>query len=139
MIEQLAHIAIAVERLDDAVPFYRDRLGLVLEGYEEVPTQKVRVAILKVGSTHLELLEPTADDSPISKFLKTRGPGLHHMAFTTRNLAERLQELDQQGVALLDHAPRPGASGTEVAFLHPKASGGVLIELCAPAQPGVLP
>jgi methylmalonyl-CoA epimerase len=133
MIEDIAHIAIAVASLEQALPFYRDSLGLPLECIEEVPSQKVRVAILKVGSSHFELLEPTAPDSPISKFLESRGPGLHHVALSTSSLAERLEHLQSQGVPLIDKVPRPGAEGKQVAFLHPKASGGVLFELCAPA------
>lgn len=135
MIDEIAHIAIAVNSLDEALPFYRGTLGLQLETIEDVPTQKVRVAVLKVGSSHFELLEPTAPDSPIAKFLQTRGPGLHHVALTTSSLAERLRDLDSRGVPLIDKCPRPGAEGKEVAFLHPKASGGVLIELCAPGSP----
>lgn len=131
MIDEIAHIAIAVTSLEDALPFYRDTLGLTLEAIEEVPTQKVRVAILKVGHSHFELLEPTSEDSPISKFLQTRGPGLHHVALTTTRLAERLDVLKERSVPLIDQAPRPGAEGKEIAFLHPKASGGVLLELCA--------
>lgn len=131
MISEIAHIAIAVNSLDEALPFYRDTLGLALQTIEDVPSQKVRVAVLKVGSSHFELLEPTAPDSPIAKFLQTRGPGLHHVALTTTALASRLEELAEKGVALIDKAPRPGAEGKEIAFLHPKASGGVLLELCA--------
>lgn len=131
MIDEIAHIAIAVPSLDEALPFYRDTLGLALEAIEEVPTQKVRVAILKVGQSRFELLEPTSEDSPISKFLQTRGPGLHHVALTTSRLAERLEGLRERAVPLIDTVPRPGAEGKEIAFLHPKASGGVLLELCA--------
>lgn len=138
MIEEIAHVAIAVTSLDEALSFYRDTLGLTLLGIEEVPTQKVRVAILKVGSSHFELLEPTAPDSPIAKFLQTRGPGLHHVALTTTSLAQRLQQFAQNGVPLIDSVPRPGAEGKEIAFLHPKASGGVLFELCAEPQGGTV-
>lgn len=136
MIDEIAHIAIAVNSLEEALPFYRDTLGLTLQTIEEVPSQKVRVAVLKVGASHFELLEPTSPDSPISKFLETRGPGLHHVALTTTDLAERLQGLQARGVRLIDNAPRPGAEGKEVAFVHPKASGGVLLELCAERREG---
>lgn len=131
MIDKIEHIAIAVHSLEEALPFYEQQLGLEHEFTEEVPEQKVRVAILKVGDTRFELLEPTAEDSPIAKFLATRGPGLHHVALATTSLASRLQQLHQQGVKLIDREPRRGAEGKEVAFLHPKSSGGVLLELCA--------
>lgn len=133
MIEGVEHIAIAVPSLEAALPFYRDRLGLEHEATEEVPSQKVRVAILKVGRTKFELLEPTSEDSPISKFLQTRGPGLHHVALTTTKLADRLRDFQEQEVPLIDKEPRAGAEGKQIAFLHPKASGGVLFELCAEA------
>lgn len=136
MIDEIAHIAIAVASLDEALPFYRDALGLSLQTIEEVPSQKVRVAVLKVGSSHFELLEPTSPDSPIAKFLEKRGPGLHHVALTTSHLAERLKDFEEKAIPLIDKAPRPGAEGKEIAFIHPKASGGVLLELCAEPSPG---
>ena len=131
MIDGVDHIAIAVHSLEESLPFYTQSLGLTQEGIEEVPDQKVRVAFLKVGSTRIELLEPTSEDSPISKFLEKRGPGLHHIALGTTKLQERLDGLDAQGVRLIDRSVRKGAEGKEIAFLHPKASGGVLMELCA--------
>lgn len=134
MISGIEHIAIAVTSLEEALPFYRDVLGLQLEGFEDVPSQKVRVAVLRVGESKIELLEPTAPDSPISRFLQTRGPGLHHLALSTTSLKERLSDLKDKDVPLLDHSPRPGAEGKQIAFLHPKASGGVLLELCAPGE-----
>ncbi len=134
MIEGIEHIAIAVNSLEEALPFYRDVLGLHFEGFEEVPTQKVRVAVLKVGVSKIELLEPTSPDSPISRFLQTRGPGLHHLALSTTKLEERLRNFQEQNVPLIDSVPRPGAEGNQIAFLHPKASGGVLVELCAPGE-----
>lgn len=135
MIKGVDHIAVAVASLEDALPFYRDALGLAVIGIEDVPSQKVRVAILELGQTHLELLEPTSPDSSIARFLAHRGPGLHHVALATTKLADRLLELDEAGIALIDHQPQPGAKGNEIAFLHPKASGGVLLELCAPTTP----
>lgn len=131
MIERVEHIAIAVHSLDSVLPFYTDTLGLELEGTELVPSQQVRVAILRVGQTKFELLEPTSEQSPISKFLEKRGPGLHHVALSTTGLAERLEEMVEAGTPMIDKAPRPGAEGKDIAFLHPKASGGVLFELCA--------
>lgn len=134
MIEGIDHIAIAVESLEQALPFYRDSLGLEFLGFEEVPTQKVRVALLQVGASRIELLEPTSPDSPISNFLKKRGPGLHHIALATHSLQSRLDTLQADGVRLIDEQARVGAEGKEIAFLHPAASGGVLLELCAEGE-----
>lgn len=131
MIDGIEHIAIAVRSLEESIPFYRDSLGLPLEGLEEVSEQRVRVALFSVGSTRLELLEPTSQDSPISKFLDSKGPGLHHIAFATTDLQSRLDKLKDGGVRLIDETPKIGAEGKEIAFLHPKASGGVLMELCS--------
>ena len=131
MIDGIDHIAIAVHSLEDSLPFYRDSLGLEFLGYEDVPSQKVRVGLLQVGHSRIELLEPTSPDSPISKFLETRGPGLHHMALGTTRLQDRLDGLKADGVRLIDETVRKGAEGKEIAFLHPKASGGVLLELCS--------
>lgn len=131
MIDGIEHIAIAVESIEESLPFYRDSLGLHVEAVEEVPTQRVRVALLRVGNSRIELLEPTGQDSPISKFLSKRGPGLHHIALGTSRLQDRLDELRRGGIALLDETVRMGAEGKEIAFVHPKAAGGVLIELCA--------
>jgi methylmalonyl-CoA epimerase len=136
VIEGIDHIAVAVHSLEEALPFYTETLGLTLQGVEEVPSQKVRVAVLKVGASNLELLEPTAPDSPITRFLQTRGPGLHHVALGTTRLGERLRQLRAQEVPLIDEQPRPGAEGKQIAFLHPRASGGVLLELCAPPDRG---
>lgn len=130
----MEHIAIAVNSLSEALPFYEERLGLELEGIEEVPEQRVRVALLRVGNTRIELLEPTSEESPISKFLQTRGPGLHHIALATEKLADRLGDLKSSGVKLIDEVPRLGAEGKEIAFVHPKATGGVLLELCADGE-----
>lgn len=131
MIDGIDHIAIAVHSLEESLPFYRDSLGLEFLGYEDVPSQKVRVGLLQVGHSRIELLEPTSPDSPISKFLETRGPGLHHMALGTTRLQDRLDGLKAGGVRLIDETVRTGAEGKEIAFLHPKSSGGVLLELCS--------
>lgn len=130
LISGIDHIAIAVHSLGDAVPFYEKLLGLKLEGIEEVPEQKVRVAFLQVGTTRIELLEPTTEDSPISKFLATRGPGLHHIALATDGLEDRLLSLKGSGVRLIDESPKLGAEGKKIAFVHPKSTSGVLLELC---------
>lgn len=134
MIDGIEHIAIAVNNLEESLEFYRDSLGLTLEGIEVVEEQKVRVALLRVGNSRIELLEPTSADSPISKFLAKRGPGLHHIALATTNLQERLDRLSTEGVRLIDENPRTGAEGKQIAFLHPKSSDGVLLELCSEAE-----
>lgn len=134
MIDGIEHIAIAVESLEESSIFYRDSLKLEYEGTEEVPEQKVRVAFFRAGSSRIELLEPMSQDSPISKFLKTRGPGIHHIAFATSKLQDRLDELKSGGIRLIDEVAKTGAEGKEIAFLHPKATGGVLLELCSEGE-----
>ena len=129
MIRELHHIGIAVSSLDEALPRWTEGLGVVLDGVEEVPTEKVRVAVLRAGATRIELLEPTADDSPIARYLQKRGPGVHHLAFEVGDTGEMIRVLTDRGAPVLDDAPRPGAHGTKVAFVHPKYLGGVLAEL----------
>ena len=131
MIDGIEHIAIAVRSLEEASPFYRDSLKIEFEGVEEVPQQKVRVAFFRAGHSRIELLEPMSEDSPISKFLELRGPGIHHIALATSDLQARLDELKRDGVRLIDEVAKPGAEGKDVAFLHPKSTGGVLVELCS--------
>ena len=131
MLEGIDDIAIAVESLEESIPFYRDSLGLELVGREEVSDQKVRVAFFKVGNTKIELLEPTTEDSPISSFLRKRGPGIHHLALASKDVSESLKGLSDQGVRLIDEIPRKGAEGKDIAFIHPKSTGGVLLELCS--------
>jgi methylmalonyl-CoA/ethylmalonyl-CoA epimerase len=123
------HVGIAVASIDRALPFYLKALGLEPVHREEVPSQKVRVAFLQAGETALELLEPTGDEGAIAKFLKTRGPGLHHVAFSVKGIGENMKRLSQIGLPPLDVAPRPGARGHHVCFLHPKHADGVLVEL----------
>ena len=130
MPEKINHIGIAVNSLDASIPFYRDVLGMAFEGTEEVADQKVRVAFLAVGESRIELLEPTAPESPIARFLEKNGEGIHHLAYQVDDLEAALARLKSEGVRLIDDAPRAGAHGTRIAFLHPKASGGVLTELC---------
>ncbi|MEM7200100.1 MAG: methylmalonyl-CoA epimerase [Planctomycetota bacterium] len=129
MIRELHHIGIAVRSIDDALPRWVDGLGLRLDSVETVPTEKVRVAVLVAGATRIELLEPTAEDSPIAKFLSKRGPGVHHLAFEVASTGETLKVLIDREADVLDREPRPGAHGTKVAFVHPKWLGGVLAEL----------
>lgn len=121
------HIGIAVKSLAEAKKFWCDQLGLKVSHEEEVPDQRVRVAILENG---IELLEPTSPDSPVAKFIEKRGEGLHHLTLQAGNLAERLKELKVAGVNLIDEKPRVGAGGAGIAFVHPKSTGGVLLELC---------
>ncbi|HHJ53415.1 MAG TPA: methylmalonyl-CoA epimerase [Caldithrix abyssi] len=130
MITKINHIAIAVESLDEAIPYYRDVLGLELIATEEVPDQKVRVAMFRVGEVRIELLEPAAPDSPVAKYLAKNGPGLHHLAFETDDIRAELEHLDQHQIELIDKQPKPGAHGTRIAFLHPRSTGRVLTELC---------
>lgn len=130
MPKKISHIGIAVENIEAALPFYRDVLGLEFEGTEVVAEQKVKVAFLVIGESRIELLEPTSPDSPVAKFLEKNGPGIHHLAYQVDGLEARLASLKGEGVRLIDETPRMGAHHTRIAFLHPKASGGVLTELC---------
>ena len=129
---QIDHIGIATNSIDEAVRFYRDALQLEVEEVEEVAEQKVRVAMLPVGESRIELLEPTSGDSPISKFLEKRGPGIHHIAVRVKDIKAALQSLKSKGARLIDEEPRNGAAGCLVAFVHPSSTGGVLIELVQP-------
>jgi methylmalonyl-CoA/ethylmalonyl-CoA epimerase len=128
--KRIDHIGIAVESLEEALPFYTESLGLELLGTEEVPSQKVRVAMLSVGESRIELLEPTSEDSPISGFLRKRGQGVHHIAYAVEDAARAVGELRERGVRMIDSTPREGAGGARIAFVHPRASGRVLTELC---------
>lgn len=130
MLKKISHIGIAVHSLEASIPFYRDVLGMEFEGTEVVAEQKVRVAFLVIGESRIELLEPTAADSPIARFLEKHGEGTHHLAYEVDDLAATLVGLKEQGVRLIDETPRIGAHNARIAFIHPKASGGVLTELC---------
>jgi methylmalonyl-CoA/ethylmalonyl-CoA epimerase len=138
MIEARAvnHIGIAVRALESHRDFYERVLGATFEGTEEVPSQKVRVAFYRLdagaAAVRLELLEPTADDSPIARFIEKRGEGVHHIAYTVDDIEARLRTLLQHDVQLIDETPRAGAHQTRIAFLHPKSSAGVLTELVEP-------
>ena len=124
------HLGMAVHSLDEASCLYRDVLGLACGGTEEIPGQKVRVTWFQLGEVRIELLEPTAEDSPIAKFLDKKGPGLHHVAYRVADLPATLTALRLAGVRLVDETPRPGAHGMQIAFAHPKSTGGVLMEFC---------
>src|SRR5215472_396385 len=125
----LDHIGIAVKDLPAALAFYRDALGLEIEAPEEVASQHVRAHFVPVGGPKLELLEATAPESAIAKYIDKRGPGLHHITLRVEDLAAALAQLKARGVRLVDEQPRPGAEGALVAFVHPSAAGGVLVEL----------
>jgi methylmalonyl-CoA epimerase len=130
VLDKIDHIGIAVSDLEKTMQFYRDQLNLEFKGTEVVEEQKVKVAFFPIGESKLELLEPTVADSPVGKFIEKKGQGVHHLAFRVQNLEEKLARLKEQGVALIDEKPRYGAGGARIAFLHPKSTGGVLVELC---------
>jgi methylmalonyl-CoA/ethylmalonyl-CoA epimerase len=126
---KIEHIGIATRGLDEAIGFWRDMLGLQEVGTEEVADQKVRVAMLPLGESRIELLEPTSEDSPIAKFLGKRGPGIHHIAVRVSDIRASLASLKERGARLIDETPRVGAGGCLVAFIHPSTTNGVLLEL----------
>ncbi len=127
---RLDHIGIAVRDLEESLSFFRDQLGLEDAGREEVKEQKVKVAFLPTGESKLELLEPVSEDSPVAKFIQSQGQGVHHVALKVTNLEEKLAALKEKGVRLIDEKPRVGAGGALIAFIHPKSTGGILLELC---------
>jgi len=129
MVRKVSHIAIAVPDIEQAAKFYEEKLGLRLVGREDVAGSKVTVGFIPVGETRIELVQPAAPDSPITKFLETRGPGLQHICFEVDDVAAELKRLDSAGVKLIDKVPHPGAHGTMVGFIHPASTGGVLVEL----------
>lgn len=130
-LSHIEHLGIAVKSLDTAIPYYEKVLGLKCYNIEEVADQKVRTAFFKVGQTKIELLEPTSEESTIAKFIEKRGEGIHHLAFAVADgVAEALADCEANGVQLIDKAPRKGAEGLNIAFLHPKSTMGVLTELC---------
>jgi methylmalonyl-CoA/ethylmalonyl-CoA epimerase len=126
---KIDHIGIATPKIDDALAFWRDALGLEVAHTEEVAEQGVRVAMIPLGEPRVELLEPTHDASPVAKFLEKRGAGIHHVAVRVADIRAALARLKSQGARLIDEEPRVGAGGCLVAFVHPAASGGVLLEL----------
>ncbi len=130
MVNKLDHIGIAVNDLEDSVKFYEEILGLKLQGIETVEEQKVKVAFLPLGDTEIELLEATSPDSPIAKFIESKGQGVQHLAFKVDNIEKALEEMKEKGIRLIDEKPRYGAGGARIAFLHPKSTNGVLVELC---------
>lgn len=127
---KIDHLGIAVNSIEDGKNFWSEILGLKFQGAETVETQKVTTAFFPVGESEVELLEPSAADSPVSKFLEKKGEGIHHVAFQVENIEAALGELKEKGVRLIDAVPRPGAGGAKIAFIHPQATNGVLVELC---------
>jgi len=130
MLKKINHIGIAVKSLDDSLPFYRDNLRMAFDGIEEVAEQKVKVAMLQIGESKIELLEPTSADSPVAKFMEKNGPGIHHVAYEVDDIEAAIAKLMADGTRMIDEIPRSGAHGTRIAFIHPKSSNGVLTELC---------
>lgn len=126
---KIDHLGIATKGIDEALKFWSDAMGLRKTHAEEVEEQKVRVAMLPIGETKIELLEPTSEDSPIQKFLEKRGGGIHHIAIEVKNIEKSLEKLRSEGAKLIDEQPKRGADGCLIAFVHPKSSGGVLLEL----------
>jgi methylmalonyl-CoA/ethylmalonyl-CoA epimerase len=130
MVKKVDHIGVAVKSLEETLPFYTEVLRLPLLAIEEVESEKVKVAFLEVGETHIELLEPTSEDSAIAKYIEKRGEGIHHIALGVESIQDRLIELKEKGIRLIQEEPKIGAGGAKVAFLHPKSTSGVLYELC---------
>lgn len=130
MVKKVDHIGVAVNNLEESVKFYEEILGLKLHGIETVEEQKVKVAFLPIGDTEIELLEATTPDSPIAKFIENKGQGVQHIAFRVDDLEKALEEMKKLGIRLIDEKPRYGAGGARIAFLHPKSTNGVLVELC---------
>ena len=129
-ITHIEHLGIAVKSIEEALPYYEQVLGLKCYNIEEVADQKVKTAFFMVGQTKIELLEPTSEESAVAKFIDKKGEGIHHIAFAVPSVAEALAEVEAKGVKLIDKAPRGGAEGLNIAFLHPKSTCSVLTELC---------
>jgi methylmalonyl-CoA/ethylmalonyl-CoA epimerase len=130
MLKKINHIAIAVNNIEEAAKFYQSVLDLNLSGIEVVTAQKTRVGFFKIGESNIELVQPAEPDSPLVKFLETKGPGIHHICFEVDDVETEVKAYLEKGATLIDQKPRPGAHNTKVAFVHPKSSSGVLIELC---------
>ena len=129
MIKGLDHVAIAVNKIEDALRIYERTLGLRLESTKLVEQQKVKIAILRVGEAKIELLEPTDPESSVAKFIANRGEGIHHIAIEVSDIEEHIRELREKDIAMIDEKPRPGAEARKIAFIHPRSTGNVLLEL----------
>ena len=130
-VSHIEHIGIAVQSLEETIPYYEKLLGTTCYAVEEVADQKVKTAFFKVGQTKIELLESTDPEGPIGKFIEKKGPGIHHIAFAVDNVGEALTEAEGNGIRLIDKQGRKGAEGLNIGFLHPKSTFGVLTELCS--------
>jgi methylmalonyl-CoA/ethylmalonyl-CoA epimerase len=130
MLKKINHVAVAVSNLEEATKFYEHVLGLTLSGVEVVTSQKTKVGFFKIGESNIELVQPAEPDSPLTKYLETKGQGIHHICFEVDDVEAEIKAFLEQGATLIDQKPRPGAHNTKVAFVHPKSSNGVLIELC---------
>ncbi|NWF92276.1 MAG: methylmalonyl-CoA epimerase [Syntrophaceae bacterium] len=130
MLKKINHIAIAVNNLEEASKFYQEVMGLTLSGVEVVPAQKTKVGFFKIGESNIELVQPSEPDSPLVKFLETKGQGIHHLCFEVDDVEAEVRAFLEKGATMVDQKPRPGAHHSKVAFVHPKSSSGVLIELC---------
>jgi methylmalonyl-CoA/ethylmalonyl-CoA epimerase len=133
-ITHIEHIGIAVKNLDEAISFYEGVLGLKCYSIEEVKSQKTRMGFFMVGSTKIELLESTEPSGPIGRFIESKGEGIHHIAYSTKDINGALREAEEKGVQLIDKEPKRGADNMDIAFLHPKSTRGVLTELCQKAE-----
>lgn len=129
-LSHIEHLGIAVKSLEEAIPFWENMLGLKCYAIEEVKEQKVKTAFFQIGQSKIELLESTDPEGPIGKFIEKKGEGIHHLAIAVKGIEDNLAELDQKGVQLIDKTPRKGAEGLDIAFIHPKSTHGVLLELC---------
>jgi len=130
MLKRINHIAIAVNNLEEASRFYQEVMGLTPSGVEVVTAQKTKVGFFKIGESNIELVQPAEPDSPLTKFLETKGQGIHHICLEVEDVEAEVKAYLDKGATLIDQKPRPGAHNTKVAFIHPKSSSGVLIELC---------
>jgi methylmalonyl-CoA/ethylmalonyl-CoA epimerase len=128
MIRKIQHIGVAVRKLSDAIPFYRDVLGLELSGIEEVAEQKIRAAVFRAGESTIEVIESTSPDGPVGKFIEKNGEGIHHLCFLVEDAAAALRHAREKGARLIDETPRTGVHGMKIGFLHPKSTFGVLTE-----------
>ncbi|KYC51538.1 MAG: Glyoxalase/Bleomycin resistance protein/Dioxygenase superfamily protein [Candidatus Methanofastidiosum methylothiophilum] len=129
MIKKIDHIGIAVNSLEESLKFYEGALGLKVENIEEVSEQKVKVCFLNIGGVHFELLEPTSPDSTVAKSIEKRGEGIHHIAVLVENIDEAIKTMKEKEIKLIDEIPRKGAGGSKMAFVHPKSTHGILLEL----------
>ena len=130
MLKKMNHVAIAVNNLEEAAKFYQNVLGLKLTNVEVVPAQKTKAGFFQIGESNIELVQPSEPDSPLVKFLETKGQGIHHICFEVDDIESAVKALQEKGAIMIDQKPRPGAHDAKVAFIHPKSSSGVLIELC---------